>query len=96
MRRYEPVGVVAAITPYNGAIIMAFQKLIPALMAGKPVVTFAFQAAAGLPAASALAAGSRVDDGFRRGNDPSCSAARPWFRARGPGFGVACGSSGWY
>ena len=38
VRRYEPVGVVAAITPYNGAIIMAFQKLIPALMAGNSVV----------------------------------------------------------
>jgi len=37
-RRYEPVGVVSAITPYNGAIIMAFQKLIPALMAGNSVV----------------------------------------------------------
>jgi aldehyde dehydrogenase (NAD+) len=38
MRRHEPVGVVAAITPYNGAIIMAFQKLIPALMAGNSVI----------------------------------------------------------
>ena len=38
MRRYEPVGVVTAITPYNGAVIMAFQKLIPALMAGNSVV----------------------------------------------------------
>ena len=38
IRRYEPVGVVAAITPYNGAIIMAFQKLIPALMAGNSVI----------------------------------------------------------
>ena len=38
VRRYEPVGVVAAITPYNGAIIMAFQKLIPALMAGNSVL----------------------------------------------------------
>ena len=37
-RRYEPVGVVTAITPYNGAIIMAFQKLIPALMAGNSVI----------------------------------------------------------
>ena len=33
LRRHEPVGVVVAITPYNGAIIMAFQKLIAALMA---------------------------------------------------------------
>jgi aldehyde dehydrogenase (NAD+) len=38
VRRYEPVGVVVAITPYNGAIIMAFQKLIPALMAGNSVI----------------------------------------------------------
>jgi acyl-CoA reductase-like NAD-dependent aldehyde dehydrogenase len=38
LRRYEPVGVVSAITPYNGAIVMAFQKLIPALMAGNSVV----------------------------------------------------------
>ena len=37
-RRYEPVGVVTAITPYNGAIIMAFQKLIPALLAGNSVI----------------------------------------------------------
>ena len=38
MRRHEPVGVVSAITPYNGAVIMAFQKLIPALMAGNSVI----------------------------------------------------------
>jgi aldehyde dehydrogenase (NAD+) len=38
MRNYEPVGVVAALTPYNGAVIMAFQKLIPALMAGNSVI----------------------------------------------------------
>jgi acyl-CoA reductase-like NAD-dependent aldehyde dehydrogenase len=38
LRRYEPVGVVSAITPYNGAMVMAFQKLIPALMAGNSVV----------------------------------------------------------
>ncbi|WP_019927548.1 aldehyde dehydrogenase family protein [Nocardia sp. BMG111209] len=38
IRRHEPVGVVAAITPYNGAIIMAFQKLIPALLAGNSVI----------------------------------------------------------
>jgi acyl-CoA reductase-like NAD-dependent aldehyde dehydrogenase len=63
VRRYEPVGVVSAITPYNGAVIMAFQKLIPALMAGNsvvlrpspltPVSSLAFAAAAeaaGLPA----------------------------------------------
>ena len=38
LRRHEPIGVVVAITPYNGAIIMAFQKLIPALMAGNSVI----------------------------------------------------------
>ncbi|ADP82135.1 aldehyde dehydrogenase family protein [Pseudofrankia inefficax] len=38
VRRHEPVGVVSAITPYNGAIIMAFQKVIPALLAGNSVV----------------------------------------------------------
>ncbi len=38
IRRHEPVGVIVAITPYNGAMIMAFQKLIPALMAGNSVV----------------------------------------------------------
>jgi aldehyde dehydrogenase (NAD+) len=38
LRRHEPIGVVVAITPYNGAIIMAFQKLIAALMAGNSVI----------------------------------------------------------
>lgn len=38
VRRHEPVGVVSAITPYNAALIMAFQKLVPALMAGNSVV----------------------------------------------------------
>ena len=38
IRRFEPVGVVSAITPYNGAVIMAFQKLIPALMVGNSVI----------------------------------------------------------
>jgi aldehyde dehydrogenase (NAD+) len=38
LRRHEPVGVVSAITPYNGAIIMAFQKVVPALLAGNSVV----------------------------------------------------------
>ena len=38
VRRHEPVGVVSAITPYNGAFIMAMQKLVPALMAGNSVV----------------------------------------------------------
>ena len=38
VRRYEPVGVVSAITPYNAAVIMGLQKLIPALMAGNSVI----------------------------------------------------------
>ena len=38
LRRHEPVGVVTAITPYNAALIMGFQKLIPALMAGNSVI----------------------------------------------------------
>lgn len=38
IRRHEPVGVVAAITPYNAALIMGFQKLVPALMAGNSVI----------------------------------------------------------
>ncbi|MFC5752439.1 aldehyde dehydrogenase family protein [Actinomadura rugatobispora] len=38
LRRHEPVGVVAAITPYNAALMMGFQKIVPALMAGNSVV----------------------------------------------------------
>jgi len=38
IRRHEPMGVVVAITPYNGAIIMALQKLVPALLAGNSVI----------------------------------------------------------
>ena len=38
VRRYEPIGVVAAITPYNASFLMALQKLIPALMAGNSVI----------------------------------------------------------
>jgi aldehyde dehydrogenase (NAD+) len=38
VRRHEPVGVVSAITPYNGAVIMAIQKLVPALLAGNSVI----------------------------------------------------------
>jgi acyl-CoA reductase-like NAD-dependent aldehyde dehydrogenase len=36
--RHEPVGVIAAITPYNAAFMMAMQKIIPALMAGNSVI----------------------------------------------------------
>ena len=36
--RHEPIGVVTAITPYNAALVMAFQKIIPALMAGNSVI----------------------------------------------------------
>lgn len=38
IRRHEPVGVVSAITPYNAALLMGFQKVIPALMAGNSVI----------------------------------------------------------
>jgi aldehyde dehydrogenase (NAD+) len=38
VRRHEPVGVVAAITPYNGALITALYKLIPALLTGNSVI----------------------------------------------------------
>ena len=38
IRRHEPVGVISAITPYNAALLMGFQKLIPALMAGNSVI----------------------------------------------------------
>jgi aldehyde dehydrogenase (NAD+) len=38
LRRHEPVGVVSAITPYNGAIVMALQKIVPALLAGNSVI----------------------------------------------------------
>ncbi|MGW0683969.1 aldehyde dehydrogenase family protein [Streptomyces sp. NPDC002754] len=38
VERHEPVGVVVAITPYNGAIVMALQKIVPALMAGNSVI----------------------------------------------------------
>jgi acyl-CoA reductase-like NAD-dependent aldehyde dehydrogenase len=38
VRRHEPVGVVAAITPYNAAFMMAMQKVIPALLAGNSVI----------------------------------------------------------
>jgi acyl-CoA reductase-like NAD-dependent aldehyde dehydrogenase len=36
--RYEPVGVVSAITPYNAAFLMGMQKVIPALLAGNSVI----------------------------------------------------------
>jgi aldehyde dehydrogenase (NAD+) len=38
IRRYEPMGVVAAITPYNAALIMALQKVVPALLTGNSVL----------------------------------------------------------
>jgi aldehyde dehydrogenase (NAD+) len=38
VRRHEPVGVVSAITPYNAPLIMGFQKLIPALLAGNSMI----------------------------------------------------------
>jgi aldehyde dehydrogenase (NAD+) len=38
IRRYEPVGVVAAITPYNFPLICAIRKVVPALLVGCTVV----------------------------------------------------------
>src|SRR5262245_56172330 len=38
IRRYEPVGVVVAITPYNFPLICAIRKLVPALLVGCTVV----------------------------------------------------------
>jgi len=38
LRRHEPIGVVTAITPYNAALLMGFQKLVPALIAGNSVI----------------------------------------------------------
>lgn len=38
VRRHEPVGVVTAITPYNAALLMALQKIVPALVAGNSVI----------------------------------------------------------
>jgi acyl-CoA reductase-like NAD-dependent aldehyde dehydrogenase len=38
VRRFEPIGVVAAITPFNGAVVMALQKLVPALLTGNAVI----------------------------------------------------------
>lgn len=38
VRRHEPVGVISAITPYNAAVMMAMQKVIPALLTGNSVV----------------------------------------------------------
>ena len=37
-RHYEPIGVVTAITPYNAPLLMGFQKVIPALIAGNSVI----------------------------------------------------------
>lgn len=37
-RRHEPIGVVAAITPYNASVAMAIQKVVPALLTGNSVV----------------------------------------------------------
>jgi aldehyde dehydrogenase (NAD+) len=38
LRRHEPVGVVTAITPYNAALMMAIQKVVPALLTGNSVI----------------------------------------------------------
>ena len=67
VRRYEPVGVVAAITPYNAAIIMAFQKVVPALLAGNSVIL----RPSPLTPISSLVFGAAAD---AAGSRPACSA----------------------
>ncbi|OKI86169.1 aldehyde dehydrogenase family protein [Streptomyces sp. CB02414] len=57
VRRYEPVGVVTAITPYNAALLMALQKVVPALMAGNSVIV----RPSPLTPLSSLALGSAVE-----------------------------------
>ena len=37
-RAYEPIGVVSAITPYNAALMMGLQKVVPALLTGCSVI----------------------------------------------------------
>jgi acyl-CoA reductase-like NAD-dependent aldehyde dehydrogenase len=58
IRRHEPVGVVAAITPYNAALLMALQKLVPALMAGNSVIV----RPSPLTPLSSLALGAAADE----------------------------------
>ena len=68
IRRYEPIGVVSAITPYNAAFLMAFQKIIPALMAGNSVIL----RPSPLTPISSLASARRPR---RPGFPPACSAS---------------------
>ena len=68
IRRHEPVGVVTAITPYNAALIMAFQKIDPRAdgrQLGHPAAE---------PADPDLVA--RVRRGRGRGRDPRGRAER--------------------
>ena len=58
IRRHEPVGAVAAITPYNAALLMALQKLVPALMAGNSVIV----RPSPLTPLSSLALGAAADE----------------------------------
>jgi acyl-CoA reductase-like NAD-dependent aldehyde dehydrogenase len=58
IRRHEPVGVVAAITPYNAALLMALQKIVPALMAGNSVIV----RPSPLTPISSLALGAAADE----------------------------------
>ena len=76
VRRHEPVGVVAAITPYNAAVIMAFQKLIPALMAGNSVILRPS------PLTPDLVADLRRGGRGGRSSRPACSAS--WSRRAPP------------
>ena len=75
VRRHEPVGVVAAITPYNAAIIMAFQKVVPGAhrrQLGDPAAE---------PAHADLVARLRRRRRRRRASRPACSA---WSSRRAP------------
>lgn len=88
IRRHEPVGVVAAITPYNGAVIMAFQKLIPALMAGNSVI---LRPSPLHPSAHSCSLRPQMRWGCRRGCSTSLSRTEP----RGPNCSPPIPGSTW-
>jgi aldehyde dehydrogenase (NAD+) len=71
IRRHEPVGVVTAITPYNAALLMALQKIIPALIAGNSVIV----RPSPLTPISSLVLGAAAETW-------SLSPGRPWSASR--------------